>query len=217
MDKTLKQKRVDRVRELQKEYKDLARTANRRMRNLERMAEKPEYKSVLGYAYRNAMEDLKGLGELTKGNRFSTDITRMSAEETDIRHLTALISTAKSFLESPSSTKTGIDKVYSRRAETINRKYNSNLSTDDLKTFFETTYWKKLSNNLGSQTAMIIIGKIQEKSENIVSEVEEARSRHKRINFTDLQDVDGLNVNNKLGSKDKSIIYNLAKIYSNQK
>lgn len=211
--KSIKLQRMERVKELQQEYKILANRANKRMRALERLAENPEYKAVLGYSYRNATHDLKGLGELTKHNRFSLDITRMAAKDTNINHLTALIVVAQSFLDSPSSTKRHIDIVYGNRAKTLNRKFNTNLTADDMKTFFESAYWEKLSNNLGSQTAMIVIGKIQKNTDKILAQVRESKYRYKNIDLDALKNVGGLDINKQISAEAKKIIFNLAKIY----
>lgn len=206
-------KRTERVNELKAEYKKLATTANWRMLKLERLAENPEYKSVLGYAYKNVMHDLKSLGELTKGGRFSMDIIRMSADETDIRHLTALVNTARSFLDAPSSTIGGIHKIYGKRAKTLNKKYGTDLSAGDMKTFFESAYWEKLKDKLGSQTAMIVIGQVQKKSEDVIESIDKSRSQHKKIDISSVLDTDGLDTSKIIDSKDTRIIEHLARIY----
>lgn len=196
------------------EYRKLAKRANTRMLRLERLAENPEYKAVLGYAYKNVANDLKRLGSNAKYGRFPMDILRFSAEETDLGKLNDFIAKAKDFLAAPSSTKTGIDKVYNQRADTLNKKMGTSFSGNDMKTWFDSTTWKKISAKYGSKTAMKVIAKVQDNAEKIRADIEDARLRHKKIDIEELHDVDGLDLSRDLSSRDKSIIYNLAEIYS---
>lgn len=204
--------REKRVKRMQSEYKKLAATANRRMTLLEKLSQNPDYKAVLGYAYKDAAYDLKALG-VTK-NRFPQDIAKLSAKETDIRHLQAMINTAKEFLESPSSLKSGIDKTYKARAKTLNKKYGTDFTADNMKTFFDSAIFEKMKSRLGSAMAMKVIGKIQKNSEDIINDIKEARMSHKKITFDALSDIDGIDVNGMLDRNDKAVIGNLARIYS---
>lgn len=212
--KAQQKSRNARISELKTEYRTLAKRANTRMLRLERLAENPEYKAVLGYAYKNAANDLKALGSNSKFGRFPTDILRLSADDTNIRSLQAYIATAKEFLESPSSTKSGVDKTYNQRAETLNRSMGTSFSGDTLKTWFDSTVWKKISAKYGSKTAMKVIAKVQDNAEKIRADIEDARLSHKRIDIEELQDVNGLDVNSMLSGHDKTVIANLADIYS---
>lgn len=183
------------------------------MTNLEKLAENPEYKAVLGYAYKNVANDLKAL---TGRSRFSHDIEKLSAKETDIRQLKALINTAKSFLEAPSSLKSGIDKTYSKRAKTLNKKYGTDFSKDDIKTFFESSIFEKMKNRLGSAAAVKTVGKIQKSAKKIVNDIDAARKAHKKIEIEELKDVEGLDVTKMMSPHDKRVVENLAKIYSEE-
>lgn len=202
------------VQQKQAEYARLAKTANRRMYKLEKLAERPEYKAVLGYAYKNAANDLKRLGSESKYGRFPMDITRFSANDVNINNLDAMIATAKEFLESVSSTKSGIDKVYNRRADTINNSMGTSFTGDDLKTWFDSSLWKKLSTKYGSKTAMKVIAKVQDNAEKIRADIEDARLAHRKIDIEELHDVDGLDLSNDMSAHDKTVIANLAEIYS---
>lgn len=199
------------IRELQTEYNELRKTANRRMYRLEKLAERPEYKSVLGYAYKNAAYDIKALGAKNE-RRFPGDIGRMSANETDIRKLKAYINTAKEFLSSASSTKRGIDTVYAQRAESLNRSQGTNFTTEDMSTFFNSSMWEKLENKYGSGVAMKVIAKIQKNAKQIVQEIEKARKAHKKIDISVLHDVDYLDLAYDLSAGDKKVIENIARI-----
>lgn len=199
------------VRELQTEYNKLRKTANRRMYRLEKLAENPEYKSVLGYAYKNAAYDLQALGA-KNARRFPADIGRMSANDTDIRKMKAYINTAKEFLSSASSTKRGIKTVYAQRAESLNRSQGTNFTAEDMSTFFNSSMWEKLENKYGSGVAMRAIAKIQKNAKQVVQEIDKARKAHKKIDISALHDVDDLDLSDDLSTADKRVIENIARI-----
>lgn len=217
--KPTKAERRATVQSLKTEYRRLAMQANRRMTQLEKLSQNPEYKAVLGYAYKNAAYDLKRfeLLGLAKGGRFAHDIEKLSADKTDIRELKMLISSARAFLDAPSSTKKGIDKTYNKRAKTLNKKYNTDFTSENMKVFFESALYEKLKNRLGSQQTMIVMARLQKKSGEIIEEIEDARKKHKRITISELQDVDGLNIDDELTINDRKVIENLAKIYERGK
>lgn len=202
------------IKRLQTRYNAARKTANRRMARLEKLAENPDYYAVLGYAYKNAANDLMRLGSTSKYGRFPGDVGRMSADKTNISKLKAYIATAEEFLRSESSTKTGIDKIYNRRADTLNKKMGTSFTGDDIKTWFDSSIWKKLSEKYGSKTAMKVIAKIQDNAEKIRADIEDARLSHRRIDIDELKDVDGLDINSTLSRHDKSVLANLVDIYS---
>lgn len=203
--------RTKEVRKLQTEYNSLRKTANQRMYRLEKLAENPEYKAVLGYAYKNAAYDLKALGA-KNARRFPADIGRMSANETDIRKMKAYINTAKEFLSSVSSTKRGIDTVYAQRAASLNNSQGTNFTADDMSTFFNSSMWEKLENKYGSGVAMKVIAKIQKNAKQVVQEIDKARKAHKKIDISVLHDVDYLDLSYDLSAGDKRVIENIARI-----
>lgn len=204
-------KRTRRINQMKKEYRKLATTANRRFTLLEKLAENPEYSAVLGYAYANAMHDLESL---TGQKRFSHGIEKFEAKDVDIRKFQALINTAREFVESPTSLKSGVDKIYGKRAKTINKRYGTNMTSDDMKIFFESALWNKLKDRVGSHMAMKVIGRIQKNAKQIISEAKYAKQQHKKIDFESMKDIDGLDVNAMLKGHDKTVVKNLAEIYS---
>lgn len=207
---TLQQARELRIEQMKAEYRKAAIQANRRMTQLEKLAENPEYKAVLGYAYKDVMHELKIRGM----DRFSHDIEKLSASKTDIRNLKALLNVAQEFLNASSSTKGGIDKTYKARADTLNKKYNTDFTGSDMKAFFDSSIWNKLKDKLGSGAAMKTIAQVQKNADQIKQEIQDARKAHNRIEFNSLADVEGRNINTELSAHDKQVIGNLAEIYS---
>lgn len=209
-------KRIQReIKNLQSEYFKLARSANNRMTRLEKLAQDPEYKAVLGYAYKDAAYDLRHLfARFGDVQRFPQDVSKMAANETNIRQMKQYIRSVKNFLESPSSTKKGIDKIYRHRASTINRKYNTNFTVDDMRVFFDTTVWKRISKTFESNSALKVIDTVQKNWKEIIEEAKEARKSHKSIDYESLKDVEGRDFNKELGPYDKNIINKLAEMFS---
>lgn len=205
------------IRELQTEYNKLRKTANQRMYRLEKLSENPEYKPVLGYAYKNAAYDIKALGAKNE-RRFPGDIGRMSATETDIRKLKAYINTAKEFLSSASSTKRGIDRVYAQRAATLNAKYakegvDLNFTADDMKTFFDSAAWKRLDAKNSYDVAFRMVAKIQQEPESILADIKRGRDTHHKIEFTTLKDVKDLDLSKDISRSDIKVFEKLAEMY----
>ena len=207
-----RRKTVQEIHKLQAEYSKLARSANNRMTRLEKLAKNPEYKAVLGYAYKNAAYDLKNL--FGGQSRFPQDIAKMSANETNIRQMKQYITSVKNFLESPSSTKKGIDKTYRKRAHTINRSQGTHFTASDMRTFFDSSVWKKMNAKFGSKTAMKVIDNIQKNNEQISAEADKARRQHMSIDYSSLHDVDGRNIMSEFTPHDKSVVSKLAEMFS---
>ena len=64
-------------------------------------------------------------------------------------------------MNSTTSTKKGIDTVYMKRADTLNKKYGTKFTWQTLADFVESKTFEKLSKKYGSKTVMRIIATIQ--------------------------------------------------------
>lgn len=202
------------IKKLQSQYKKLASTANRRMRNLEKLADDPDFgTAVLGYAYKNALYDIQGLPGGYDKVRYPMDISRFSAKKTNIRDLRQAIVTVQNFLDMPSSTKRGIKKVYGKRAKTLNKKYNTDLNWQDLREFFDSIFWKKMNAKYGSKTALKAIAKVQKNSTEVLSDIQSANKENKKVDIKSLENIDGYNLNKNMNRDDLKVIENLARIY----
>lgn len=204
--------KYERARELQEEYNRLAKQVNTRMTKLEKLARNPEYSVVLSYAYSNLRADMKALG--ISGNRFKHNIDKLPPEKVNKRELAKLNNVLRNFLDLPTSTKGGIDKIYNKRAKSLSKRYNADFTADDMKEFFDSGLWKKLSQAYGSDMTMKVIASVQRNAKEITAEIEKARRQHKKITISALKDAEGLNLDIRFTSRDKTIIANLAKMYA---
>jgi hypothetical protein len=158
--------------ELRKEYIRLAKLADDRIRILEDYSKRPEYEDILKFAYAKAMEDIAAYrGEDAK--RFKGGVPK----EGNILTIQSRINDVLKFLNSPSSTITGINRIYSARAKKLNEKYGMDLTWENMADFFENDLVRSTISEFASDTAMKMLGKYyrnKEEIDKIFSSVENA-------------------------------------------
>ena len=141
-------------------YKRIAKAVDQRLVRIEDLSGLRGKAPVSGYdyaykfAYRKAMEALPG-----DQMRFNANIPKPGSFEWRER-----VNAMHTFLQSPSSTKSGIKKTFIEKAKTINKNYGTNFTGEDLANFFSRGDWEKLYNKqgYGSDTIFLAIGKIQQ-------------------------------------------------------
>ena len=158
-------------------YKTLMRQANARMTRIENNTD-PRFASMKKYAYRKAVYDIKGFeGAEEESRRFrADDIPLTKAGTVNKNELHKRISAAKRFLDSPSSTKTGIRAVYEHRAKTVNQRYGyeigedgkrhrrkdwQNLTWEDMANYYESDIAEQNDQQYGSKTEVRALGAIK--------------------------------------------------------
>ena len=169
-----------RWKEIQKENRKLAKRANQRLVRLERAAKARGMKSILQYAYKSAVKDIKTTGKTGKP-RFRENVKLVDILDKNekllkgsqlykanyMRQLT-VNKMMKEFLGSASSTigqgmadvaaginKTiGIERIWDKVNKTINDKYlaeyDLRLSDNDMKRFWDSKKQAKLEKEVGS-------------------------------------------------------------------
>lgn len=172
-------------------YKAIAKTADQRLVELERLSKKKGYKEVTEWAYSNAMRDIRGM--------FGEDATRFNRKLPDKVNLNTLykdINKILKFLNSPTSSVSGIDIIYDKRAKTLNKNYGTNLNWDTTGRLFESRLWKKTGGKKGSATALKAIGVLQAYRKEILR----ALDKGEKIAITVPEEID-----EKTGKKKKDI------------
>lgn len=163
--------------DLYKEYKRLADRADKRLLRLERLAvtESDTYGNVLAYAYKVAQKQTKyWSGDLEKP-RYARDTP------TSDKELKKKIKDIQKFLEMPTSTKTGIIKVYKDKADALNKKFETNFTWEDWARFGIRGYWDRQDGKF-TYNELIKVAKIQKTEGNIVkayNEVKEKKNKYK--------------------------------------
>lgn len=140
--------------ELLKEYKKLAKRADQRLSRLETLAGQEHYKGVLNYSYKRAMRDINAWSG-SGATRFNTKAPG------DYMSLQAKVNDIKQFLDVPTSTKSGITSIYKKRAETVNERYGTDFTWQDLANYYENEDNKKLDEAYGSKTLIKALGVIK--------------------------------------------------------
>lgn len=139
-------------------FRALAKQADQRLVRLERYASDQNYQGLLQYAYANAMYDIRNL----TGDPAATRFNRVPAKNKDgsinMRSLHAKINAVKRFLESPTSTKQGITKVYKQRAETVNLKYGTDFTWQELAAYYSKNANDAYDSQYGSKTMIRVLG-----------------------------------------------------------
>lgn len=110
-------------------YKRLAKAADQRLVRLEKLAGEKGYKNVKSYSYARAMSDIQIYNP--KGTRFNAKISK------DPRILKEQTMSVLQFLKAPTSTKMGIDTAFRSRVETMNKKWGTNFTWQEMATFFQ--------------------------------------------------------------------------------
>lgn len=186
---------TEKYKALMSEYRQLAKRADQRLVRLEKRANSgQEWKAVTKYAYANAMEEIRRFSgaEAKRFNVKPPNTTQM---------LQAKINAMKRFLESPTSTTTGIRRTYEKRVNTINKEYGTDFTWEELKEFFDSALSNKLDAKVDSKTKLIIVGEIQKHG----SEIKKALEAHKPIHLKLDDDIAEYEVNKVLQYYKKDI------------
>lgn len=154
-------------------YRQLAKIADQRLIELERLSKKNGYKNVTEWAYANAMRDIRAA--------FGEDAKRFNRKLPDnLNKIYKDINRVLRFLNAPTSSISGISEVYDKRAATINKKYGTDVNWDKVGHIFESKLWKKTNSKHGSATVLKAIGVLQGNK----TEIMKAFKEHKPISIT---------------------------------
>lgn len=155
-------------------YKAIAKAADQRLVNLERLSKKEGYENVLEWSYRLAMYDIKAaFGE--KAKRFNRKLPD------DLRTVYKDIRNVLKFLEEPTSSKEGINEIYMKRAQTIEDRYGVKVNWQNIASLFESRLYQKTDSKYGSKTALKAIGFIQRNTDSILKALQEGKSISVRL------------------------------------
>lgn len=153
-------------------YTSIAKVADQRLVELEKLSKKEGYSQVKQWAYKNAMREIRGM--------YGEDAKRFNRKQpNDLRTVYKNLRRVLSFLEAPTSSKSGIEEIYSKRANTINKKYGTNLDWSTVGDLFESVLWQKTNAKYGSKTALKAIGMIQQSEK----QVKKSLTEHKPISL----------------------------------
>ena len=138
--------------ELQQAIRSMAKTGNQRLRNLEKggYTNLNAYRKVLRNSEKMSIFDYTKKGEI----KFSTAISKKSYNQ-----LEQEFSELQKFLTAKTSTITGIKNKYEKARNTLNEKYNTDLTTQQIGELFESNIIQNTSNRFGSDKVLSIISR----------------------------------------------------------
>ena len=158
---------------LEEQYKSFVRKTNSRLKALENLSQESGYENIKQFAYSKAMMDIQNFfGEDKK--RFASATSKLSN-----RQLEARINSMLEFLNSPSSTKKGIDRVWSSRESSIVKKYG--ISWDKALDVFERGIIKKYGNQLNSDLIMRVISAQEDDKKGLDNFLKEVTDKDYRV------------------------------------
>ena len=164
-----KQKKSQYRLQLEKEVKPMLQEANMKLLNLEMLSKKEGFEGVKDFAYYNAMRDIRALrGEEYK--RFNMPKNTHQLEKTK-RSL-------EKFLGATSSTKAGIVDIYERNAASLNEKFGSNYTWQQMGQFLKAAGFEDLKKEYDSETAIIMLKTLFENQNLSKEQFEEKLSNH---------------------------------------
>ena len=180
-------------------YTRLAKVADQRLLRLKELSGTENFKGVEKFAYAKAQKSLEVWG----GERFNTKIP----DSTNLRN--EKIADIIHFLESPTSTKSGIVDVYKKRATTMKNKYGLDMSWQELGKVMESFSDDSTGGSATKVKALGIIKQIdkegieaaKKKNPNLDDDIVKAVAERYLKNDKYSNVIDNLNL-----SKDKSVL-----------
>lgn len=166
---------------LEHAYRRLAKQTDQRLVRLEQLSEQPFFKGVKTYAYGLAAKDAREWGGSADKPRFN--ITPPDNK----KQLQAKVNDMIRFLNSPTSTKSGIIKMYQKRTEALNKNYGTNFTWQEAGRFFENEK-DKFSKDWVSSMVLTSIGVMQKNPEKFVSDMVDFADKHKTVSDAEIND-----------------------------
>lgn len=170
--------------ELVKVYRKAAKAADQRLVRLEQYSQDENYKGSTRYAYskaQRAIEEWSGEGATRFNTKPPKSMTALKEKIQDI----------KSFLESSTSTKSGIKNVHMQRAEKLNKRYGTNYSWQEWDTFLNSDLMKRLEDKYGyGNTKDAVIDTVMRNKDEIIEALQDANQREIYVADTDSEMLD---------------------------
>ena len=127
-----KGKNIDAFNAELKDFQKLAKRADERLRQIrDNYSKRKGFENMINWAYKKAMRDIKHWS----GNDATT--FNQGASKLSLNQLRAKKHDVVEFLNAPTSKISSTVDLYQRRADTINERYGTNFSWEELGTVFE--------------------------------------------------------------------------------
>ena len=155
--------------ELEADVKPMLREANMKLLNIEQLAKQEGFEGIKDFAYYNAMREIRKIrGEEFK--RFNLPKNTHQLEKTK-RAL-------ESFLGATTSTKKGIVSVFEKNAASLNEKFGSDYSWQQMGQFLKSAGFEQLKAEYDSETAIIMLKALYNNRDLSKEEFKEQLEKH---------------------------------------
>lgn len=134
--------------DLEAEVKPMLKEANAKLLNLEKLSKKDGYEGVEEFAYRVAINKIREI----RGEEF-----RFFNIPKNTHQLEKTKRALERFLESPTSTRAGIEDIYMKNAATLNEKFGTDLSWKDMANFLDAASFEDIKAQYDSTTAILMM------------------------------------------------------------
>lgn len=136
--------------ELLKVYRTVAKAADQRLVRLEKVTQEENFKIADKWAYARAQRDIRAWS--------GEDATRFNVTPPGSKQgIQAKIEDIRTFLQAPTSTKTGIKKIFIQKANTLNKEFGTSFKWDQVGKFFKSAQWKEMSDKYASRTTFKVL------------------------------------------------------------
>lgn len=161
---------------LELQYKRLAHTANLRMDKLRELSKESGFQGVTKMSMAKLQHSARVRGFLTESGRLSEAIPKINGNINQ-SELKIRIKELQYFLTRPTSTKTGIIEINQKKADTINERYGTDFTWQDIETYFESGFAEKADSKYGSKTALRALGVIQKNKDTVRKQMQQHRKK----------------------------------------
>jgi len=164
------------------EYRQKAKKADQRLVRLEALSHEQHFEGVLEFAYKGAIRDIKSWGG---DRRFKT------APPVKLTELRAKIADIDKFIRpGNTSTKSGIVKIYKKRADTINKRYAKEYGVEftweDIANYYEDKKSQRESIKLASKTEIRALAVLKRMSiDKEINEIQDTKEKIQRVTGKD--------------------------------
>ena len=165
-------------------FKELAKRADQRMREIERLQDTEHYKGAVGYAYKSAVYDIQAITNNPNAKRFDISLKKNADGSVNKTDYHQKLNAVKRFLEAPTSTKTGITQMYKKRADTINQKYGTSFTWKELANYWEKAGAEKVGRAFGSDVMLKAVDRL--KREARPKDVKKANRQNRKVNDSEV-------------------------------
>lgn len=163
-------------KKLKEEYKRLAWRLDKQMYRLEKASARSEYENITKFAYAKMLQEIQAWSPGNK--RWGQSLPGGKDQREKTRNLQKKINIMKQLEKLPSFSLKRLKQIYSKSAKTINKKYGTNLTWQNITNFYESDAARVMDSMYGSSTVIMALGKVKRSSGKTMKRWEEEMKKN---------------------------------------